>query len=236
MIVERYHQYLGVTQACFAQNVGTGRVTQKGFEAKAAHDCYGFRIVIQYHSVEPACLYYAVDDLPKPTDSGNYDRALFIDFICLDGTNYTIHVLTDLIVGYKQKRGNQHRKRHYEKQGFCHIIWHNAGRDRKADEDKAKFTSLRQPQSKQPFVATLQFEQRAQGKQDHPLYGNHQQGHANDDYRIGNQKLKVYPGSDGDEEQTQQQPLERFEVGLEFVTKFAAGQDDTSHKRTKRGR
>ena len=108
LVVESDHQDLGVAQARFTQDIGTRRIAQKRFESKAAHDCYGFGIVIQHHRVEPACLHQTIDDLPEPSDSGNDDRTLFIDFIGHYRPDYAIHVFADFIVGNKQKRGNQH--------------------------------------------------------------------------------------------------------------------------------
>jgi hypothetical protein len=49
-------------------------------------------------------------------------------------------------------------------------------------------------------------------------------------------KAKVDTGPDGDEEQPQQQPLERLDIGFQFVAKLRVGQNDARQEGSQSGR
>ncbi len=155
------------------KQVRLGGIAELAFHPDLAQvfDLHGF--VIQYRRIKAVGDQQPVDDLAETADPGDQHLALFVDGICFPVVAGLLEAGPQHPVEQnKQRRRQEHGNRHHQRQQLGGIAAHHVVLQAEADQHKAEFTRLGQPQRQQPAIAGAE----AEGAR-HPEHGRRLGGH-----------------------------------------------------------
>ena len=225
-IVHRHHQHLGRGSTRGAQQVQPGGVAIKHAVTDVARHFDHLGVVVQHSGGNAFGREQAADDLAVAAKAGNHDGGLllFRDFFHRRHITVGIAWQQQPVHCYQNQRAQQHGHGHRTNQQRGSLGREHIRTGGRLKHHKRKLTALRQQQREHRPLLKGQLNVACQRIDHQPLDGQKAQHHQCHEARRLHQHSKVDAHAYGNEEQTQQQPLEGFDVGFQLAPVLTFGQ------------
>jgi len=234
-VVDRHDQQLRARRACRRQQIEARRVTIEDLVAELAQGIDLVRVVVKHRDRDALREQQAADYLAVTPHAGDDHRRTVV----VDRVRCALRACAasrQAIESDQQQRRGGHRQRHGRSQQAFPVARQDLRRTRDAEDDEGELAGLREQRREQPAFGTRNLEARRDQRQHRPL--DHQQ--TDDQHRQQggprDHLAEVDRHAHGDEEQSEQQPLERRDVAFQGVPVFRAGQQHAGQKRSQRHR
>ena len=140
------------------------------------------------------------------------------------------------VVESEGQRRKRHRQRDHDHQRIGQRASHDAVVGGQAEQHEGEFAALAQGNGESARRFPVVSREPAEAEQDRCLDGHQCDGRADDRERVGEDQAEVGGHAHRDEEQPEQQALERFDVGFEFVAVFGVRKQHAGEEGAQRHR
>ena len=234
-VFHRYHQHAGALGAGGAQQVGATRIAEIDLGAEPPHHLDLAGVALQRGKTDALHAQHPADDLPKATETGDNHRCAVVRDRVV-GRRFAAAERGDqhrLAGGEQQRRGN-HGERHHQRGRLGGLGGQRADPDRRGEHDEGELAALRQGHRKAQHIGGAAPRQQAKHEHQRDLHREqHRHGGQHAD-RVLREQGKPRRHADRNEEEPEQQPFERLDVGLQFVAVLAVGQQHASEEGAER--
>ncbi len=225
-VIDGDDEELGFSRAGGVEDFGSGGVAIVNFEAEAAGEFDMLGVGFEDHGAEALGAEEATDVISEPSESGEDDGGMVFDWVvgALGGLGGQGDLGEVLLMEKQGKRGEGHGQGDDRVDFSGNGFGQDAHGEGLADEDKGEFSALEHGEGVEGDLTGAEAEDGADAGQDQTLDEDEADEEEDDANGFAGDEGEVHGGADADEEQSEEQTLEGFEVAFEFVAVGTGGQ------------
>ena len=237
LICECDDEEAGVLDACGVEEIEPGGIAVEDLEAEFAQHVHVIGIAFEHGDFDALGHHEAADEIAEASETGEDHWSIFIDAVggALVLAHCGIAWRDDALVDDEEEGRDGHGQGDHSHQEPRNFGFEDLLLDGHRQQSKGELAALGEREREQPAMAAANFKERGDHKHDHDFESDQSDYECRDEKGLAGDDAEIERGTDGEEEEAEEEAFEGLEVALKLMTVMTAREDDACDEGTESG-